>query len=141
MLYLVIKAAHIIAIVVWFAGLFYLPRLFMYHSSAKSKEVREQLALMEKRLYKIIMNNAVMIVFLLGFALLWVNPSVASSLWFQIKFLLVLSLLAYHIMCGRYMRQLAQGDTYPSAKFFRFFNEIPTILLIIVVCLAIIKPF
>ncbi|MBE8182568.1 MAG: protoporphyrinogen oxidase HemJ [Candidatus Portiera sp.] len=141
MLYLTLKSLHIIAMVAWFAGLFYLPRLLAYHAGSKSSEVKQQLEIMQKRLYKIIMNNALMLVVVLGFSLLWANHSVASSGWFHIKLLLVFVLVVYHIMCGRYMRALAAGTNKHSPKFFRLFGEIPTVLLISIVCLAIIKPF
>ncbi len=140
MLYLIFKSLHLIAIVAWFAGLFYLPRLMAYHAGSDSQEVKQQLELMQKRLYKIIMNNALMLVFVLGFSLLWVNPAVASSGWFHIKLPLVFLLLTYHIMCGRYMRALAAGTNKHSPKFFRLFGEIPTVLLIVIVALAVIKP-
>lgn len=140
MLYLTLKALHLIAIVAWFAGLFYLPRLLAYHAGSNSAEVKQQLEIMQKRLYKIIMNNALMLVIVLGFSLLWVNPAVASGGWFHIKLLLVFVLLAYHIMCGKYMKSLMAGTNKHSPRFFRLFGEIPTILLIAIVCLAVIKP-
>lgn len=141
MLYLTLKALHIIAMVAWFAGLFYLPRLLAYHAASDSTAVKQQLEIMQQRLYKIIMNNAMMLVVILGFSLLWVNPGVASSGWFHIKLLLVFVLIVYHIMCGRYMKSMIAGTNKHSSKFFRIFGEIPTLLLIAIVCLAVIKPF
>lgn len=141
MLYLYIKAFHLIAIVVWFAGLFYLPRLFVYHIASDNKQVKEHFVVMEKRLYKIIMNNALVAVFILGLALLWINPELTNRGWFHLKLLLVFGLLVYHIMCGRYMRSLAIGRCDKSALFFRWFNEIPTVFLIIIIILAVTKPF
>ena len=141
MTYLVLKALHIIAIVAWFAGLLYLPRLFVYHTETKSKEVKQQLEIMERRLYRIIMNNAMMLVVILGFTLLWVNPGVASSGWFHVKLLIVVGLIIYHIMCGRIMRALAKGTSKHKPSFLRLFNEIPTVVLIVIVFLAVLKPF
>ena len=141
MLYLYLKAFHIISIVAWFAGLLYLPRLLAYHAASDDDKVRGQLALMERRLYRFIMNPAVAAVFILGFTLLYLNPSVASNGWLHIKLLLVFCLLAYHIVCGRYLRSFASGTNNRSPRFFRLFNEIPTIFLIIIVLLAVTKPF
>ena len=140
MLYLWLKALHLIAVVIWFAGLFYLPRLFVYHSSTDNEEVQRTLALMERRLYRIIMNSAVMAVFLLGFALLWMNPVTATTGWFGIKFLLVLLLLAYHIACGRILKRWNDRPQY-SPRFYRIFNEVPLFFLILIVILAVLKPF
>ena len=141
MLYLWIKAFHLIAVVAWFAGLFYLPRLFVYHSSTDDEQMRKNYALMERRLYRIIMNNAVMAVFIFGFILLWFNPALAHSGWFQLKLILVLALLAYHIVCGRILRNFANGVNTRTPRFYRIFNEVPTLFLVVIVILAVVKPF
>lgn len=141
MLYLWIKAFHLISIVVWFAGLFYLPRLFVYHSATEDENMRKSYATMERRLYRIIMNPAVMVVFILGFILLWLNPAVAYGGWFHIKLVLVLALLVYHIFCGRIMRSFAEGESPRTTGFYRLFNEVPTVFLIAIVILAVVKPF
>lgn len=141
MLYLWVKAFHLISVVVWFAGLFYLPRLFVYHSATEDESMKENYAIMERRLYRIIMNNAVMAVFVFGFILIWLNPAVAYGGWFQIKLVLVFALLAYHILCGRMLRSFAAGTNKQSTLFYRIFNEVPTVFLIAIVILAVVKPF
>ena len=141
MIYFWLKALHIISIVVWFGALLYLPRLFVYHAAARDQEVRRTLAVMATRLYKIIMNTGVAAVFLTGFAILWVNPAVLAQGWFHVKLALVLLLLAYHILCGRFVRKLSAAANARSESFYRMFNEIPTIFLIILVILAVVKPF
>ena len=102
--------------------------------------MRETYGLMEKRLYRIIMNNAAMAVFLLGFVLLWMNPSIARDGWFHIKLVLVLALLIYHIICGRILRDWIPNNKR-SPRFYRIFNEVPGVLLILIVLLAVLKPF
>ena len=144
MLYLSFKALHFIAVVAWFAGLLYLPRLFVYHREAAIVEDTIGVArfrIMESRLYRQIMNPAIAAVFLFGIILLLLNPAVINGAWFTIKFFLVLCLLAFHLACGRYLR-LMQGDTFQrSPSFFRWFNEVPALLLIVIVFLAVLKPF
>ena len=127
--------------VAWFAGLFYLPRLFVYHAESDSTVVIEQLRIMESRLYRAIMNPALAAVYLLGFALLLLNPYLLTQTWLQIKLVLVVALTAYHVSLGRMLRAMLAMPPSRSSKFFRIYNEVPTVALILIVFLAIIKPF
>ena len=141
MTYLILKSLHIVAMVAWFAGLFYLPRLFVYHAESDSNAVIEQLRIMESRLYRAIMNPAIAAVYLLGLALLLLNPYLIMQTWLQLKLALVFALTAYHVSLGRMLRAMLAAPPSRSSKFFRVYNEVPTIALILIVLLAIIKPF
>ena len=141
MTYLILKSLHIVAMVAWFAGLFYLPRLFVYHAESDSTAVIDQLRIMESRLYRAIMNPAIAAVYLLGFALLVLNPYLIMQTWLQIKLALVVALTAYHVSLGRMLRAMLATPPSRSSKFFRIYNEVPTIALILIVFLAILKPF
>lgn len=137
-----IKAAHIIAAVCWFAGLFYLPRLFIYHLGTEDAVGRARFALMEARLYRIIMIPAMLATLASGIwalAASWLLHAAAAWLW--VKIALVALLLGYHHYCARIMRQLAAGAFPRRERFLRLFNEIPTLILILVVTLAVVKPF
>ena len=140
--YLWIKAAHVIGMVCWFAGLFYLPRLFVYHRAATDEISRERFQVMESKLYRIIMNPAMIATLVFGIWALvdtWLIYGAAGWLWTKIA--LVVLLIGYHHYCARIMRRLAAGDFAHSERFLRMFNEIPTVLLIVVVVLAVVKPF
>ena len=142
MAYLWIKAAHIIAMVCWFAGLFYLPRLFVYHHAATDASGRERLATMESKLYRIIMNPAMIATLLFGiWALVETWNSYAAAGWLWTKIALVVVLIGYHHYCARIMRSLLADEFARSDKFLRLFNEVPTLLLILTVVLAVVKPF
>ncbi len=137
-----IKAAHLIAMVCWFAGLFYLPRLFVYHRAATDAVSRERFALMESRLYRIIMNPAMIATLVFGiWALVETWQVYGSAAWLWIKVALVVLLIGYHHYCARIMRTLAAADSAPGDRFLRLFNEIPTAALIVVTVLAVVKPF
>ncbi len=140
--YLWIKAAHVIAMVCWFAGLFYLPRLFIYHRAATDTPSRERFAVMESRLYRIIMNPAMIATLAFGiWALVETWQLYGTAAWLWTKVALVVLLVGYHHYCIRIMRTLAAGDEAPGDRFLRLFNEIPTAVLIIVIVLAVVKPF
>lgn len=132
-----VKALHIIAVVSWFAGLFYLPRLFVYHADCEDEVGRKRFTLMERRLYKQIMNPAMMVTFILGLSLLAWFP---VGGWVVAKFVLVLVLIGFHVWCGRQINRLENGHGL-SAKTYRLVNEIPTVLLIAIVFLVVLKPF
>lgn len=145
MLYLGIKTFHIVAMVSWMAMLFYLPRLFVYHAQHKDKpEFIDIVRLQELRLYKYIGNPAMIATFLSGIAMIWLNPalfSVADSgAWLHIKLSFVMLLFIYHIACGYFIKAFAKDNCQKSHKFFRVFNEMPTILLIIIAIFAVCKP-
>lgn len=138
-----IKSLHVIAMVAWFAGLFYLPRLFVYHVDCADEAGRLRFKIMERRLYRAIMTPAAVVTVLAGLALLvdyaWAAYSKAG--WLHAKLTLVALLVVYHWLCGRYLAALRDGRNTHSARFFRIFNELPTLVLVAVVCLTIVKPF
>ena len=138
---LITKALHLIAIVAWFAGLFYLPRIFIYHLSTEHQASRDMLNTMARRLYRFIMTPACMAVFIFGIGLFSANTShYIHASWFWLKILFLIILLIFHIACGRYLRALAAGNKTPGVRFFRWFNEIPTLCLIVIVFLVVLKP-
>ena len=142
MLYLSIKALHIIAMVCWFAGLFYLPRLFVYHTTVQNnKEEYNRFCTMERKLYKGIMLPSMVITIIFGGLLIYLNSYLLSEGWIHAKLTLVLFLIGYHHICGAYVKKFAQNINSKSEKFYRWFNEAPVIFLILIVFLAILKPF
>ena len=140
-LYLALKALHIIAVISWMVGLLYLPRLFVYHVENNNSESVKVFKVMEKRLMKIIMNPAMIITWVTGLSILWVlGFNTIFSLWLSIKFLFVIILSGYHGFLSKCLKDFALDRNTKSSKFFRFINEIPTIILIIIVFLVIFKP-
>jgi putative membrane protein len=141
MAYLWLKAFHIIFTVAWFAGLFYIFRLFVYHAKFKDrKEMCEAYALMERKLLYVIMHPAMALTILFGFLLIAQNPAVLSAAWFRAKLLLVLFLVVYQVFAGITHKRFARGDFFLSEKACRVINEVPTLLLIGIVILAVVKP-
>lgn len=137
-----IKAFHIIAVVSWFAGLFYLPRIFVYHSRHTSGPVHEQFCVMEYKLYRFIMRPAMIATILLGLLLASIEwNSIADKPWFWIKMLLVSALLTFHWHNGRMVREFAEGINQRSERFFRVYNELPTLVLIGAVIMVVVRPF
>jgi putative membrane protein len=140
-LYLTLKAIHVIAVISWMVGLLYLPRLFVYHVENNSAESSKIFKVMEKRLMKIIMNPAMIITWLSGLSVLWIlGFNNISSLWLSIKFLFVIVLSGYHGFLSKCLKDFESDRNKRSSKFFRVINEIPTIILIIIVFLVIFKP-
>ena len=140
-LYLTLKAIHIIAVISWMVGLLYLPRLFVYHVENNSAESSKIFKVMEKRLMKIIMNPAMIITWLSGLSVLWIlGFNNIFSLWLSIKFLFVIVLSGYHGFLSKCLKDFESDRNKRSSKFFRVINEIPTIILIIIVFLVIFKP-
>jgi protoporphyrinogen IX oxidase len=140
-LYLTLKAIHVIAVISWMVGLLYLPRLFVYHVENNNFESVKVFKIMEKRLMKIIMNPAMIVTWLTGLTILWVlGFNTIFSLWLSIKFLFVIILSGYHGFLSKCLKDFALDRNTRSSKFFRFINEIPTIILIIIVFLVIFKP-
>ncbi|MGK0498384.1 MAG: putative membrane protein [Oceanicoccus sp.] len=136
-----VKAFHIIAIVCWFAGIFYLPRLFVYHAMTEHQATREHFKIMERKLYRFTSIFAVLTL-IFGSWLLSSNWEYYwQSLWFQLKLIGVLALLAYHLICGHYVKQLQQDNNQHGHVFFRWFNELPVFILFAVVILVVVKPF
>ena len=137
------RALHIIAVIAWMAGMLYLPRLFVYHAGVQpGSESSEMLKIMERRLLRAIINPAMITVFLLGGALLS-TPGVAdwSMGWLHAKLLLVLVMVGLHGMMSKWRKEFEADRNQRSAKFYRLVNEVPTVLLIAVVILAVVKPF
>ena len=136
-----VKAFHIIAMVCWFAALFYLPRLFVYHVQSEDQVSRDRFVVMERKLMRGIATPSMITTVLLGFWLLHYFPGYMSYGWMHAKLTLVVLLIGYHHMCSAYMKKLANGTNTKSEKFFRIFNEVPAILLIGIVVLVVVKPF
>ena len=134
-----LKALHIIAVVAWMAGLLYLPRLFVYHAACEDAPGRARFCLMESRLYRRIMGPAMAAAVVLGFAVMGVGRFSGAWLWSKIA--LAALLVAFHVWCGRCVRQFARDQNPHSEKTFRIANEIPAVLLIAVVILVVVKPF
>ncbi|MCY1396834.1 hypothetical protein D3C76_315450 [compost metagenome] len=142
MLYLWLKAFHIISIVCWFAGLFYLPRLFVYHAMSEDTTSRERFVIMERKLYRGIMGPAMIATFVFGIWLLSLNPGgYFSQGWMHAKLTLIVLLTGYHHMCGAQVKRFARGENTRSHVFYRWFNEVPVVFLVTIVILAMVKPF
>ena len=140
--YLIYKSLHLISVVSWMAGLLYLPRIFVYHAENNDKEsVSEVFKTMERKLYFFIMYPAMILSWFFALIMLYKNSALLSVGWMHMKFLLVIFLTIYHFYLGHYLKQFKNNKNYKSSKFFRITNEIPTILLILIVFLAILKPF
>src|SRR6478735_5864715 len=134
-------AFHIIAVIAWMAGMLYLPRLFVYHCEADpGSRQSETFKVMERRLLKVIINPAMILTWLLGVWLAWTSGLYAAH-WFQAKFVLVLAMSGVHGVLSKYVREFAADRRRKSQKYFRILNEIPTVLLIVIVILAVVKPF
>lgn len=141
-MYLTFKALHIIAVICWFAGLFYLPRIFVYYvERAKTNETKETLRIMAHKLLNYITTPSAVLTWAFGLILLIQNPYLFESGWIHVKLTLVLALTVYHGFLYRYNAQIQSGTVQKSGKFFRLFNEIPTLVLLLVVFLAVLKPF
>lgn len=141
--YLWIKALHIISVIAWMAGLLYMPRLFVYHCGAEpGSEASETFKVMERRLYRAIMNPAMVATLVFG-GLLLMNQDTGGGLetWLQLKLLAVAGLLALHVAMEIWRRAFARDRNRKSARFFRLMNEAPTLLMIAIVILAVVKPF
>jgi protoporphyrinogen IX oxidase len=135
-----LKGFHVIAVVTWFAGLFYLPRLYVYHADAKDTISIERFKVMERRLFTLMTIGAVASV-ALGAAMVVAAPIYLTMGWLRVKVLLVLLLIGYHVFCYTLLGDFAENRNRRSAKWYRGFNEIPSLLLIAIVLLAVAKPF
>tara|TARA_B100000575_G_scaffold267599_1_gene245832 strand:+ start:228 stop:659 length:432 start_codon:yes stop_codon:yes gene_type:complete len=139
--YLLFKSLHLIAVISWMAGLLYLPRIFVYHSEATHDSQRSIFKTMERKLYNYIMMPAMLLSWLFGFLLVHsVGFSVFLEFWMQIKTVLVSILTVYHFLLGKYLNEFAFDNNIKSSKYFRIINEVPTIILIVVVFLVVFKP-
>lgn len=136
-----LKALHIISVIAWMAGMLYLPRLFVYHSTAAPGSVlSETFKVMERRLLRAIVNPAMVATWVFGLWLVWEGSWMRAG-WFHAKFALVIVLSGVHGMFARYVRDFATDRNRHSQRFYRIINEVPTILMIVIVLLVVLKPF
>ena len=142
-LYPWLKVAHLFSVIAWMAGIFYLPRLFVYHAEAAiGSDKSETFKLMERRLYRGIMNPAMIATYLFGLMLAGIPGVVDWSLgWIWVKLAAVLVLTGIHILLGRWRTEFAADRNHHPERFFRIVNEIPTVLLILILVMVIVKPF
>jgi len=140
--YLIIKSLHLISVFSWMAGLLYLPRIFVYHvENFDKKETTDIFETMERRLYVYIMRPAMLFSWIFGIMLIYVNGfDILNSFWMQIKIGLVIVLTIYHEYLGKCLNRLKNKTNTNTSKFYRYINEVPTILLILIVFVVIIKP-
>lgn len=139
-LYPWLKAIHIAFMVTWFAGLFYLPRLFIYHAEASDEISRTRFIVMERRLFAIMTLGAI-ITLVFGVLLIGARPTVFSEGWFHAKLTLLLGLTVFHLLCWRWMGKLEAGYSADKTTNLRWFNEIPVFFLLAIIALAVVKPF
>lgn len=141
-MFLYIKALHIIAMVCWFAGIFYLPRLFVYHAMSDDVMSQERFAIMERKLYRGIMTPAMIATWILGLSMVVMNWQIYKTQgWLHAKITLVVLLTVYHWLCGYFRQKLIANPRYKTHTYWRWFNEIPVFILMAVVILAVVKPF
>jgi putative membrane protein len=138
--YLWFKALHVTFVVAYFSGLFYLPRLFVYHADAKDQVSHDRFVIMERRLYGLI-HLAGGLAVLFGILMVVTSPSLLQMHWLQVKLVLVVGLLVYQVWCKRLLVAFRDGRNTRSAKWFRVFNEVPALVLIAIAILAVVKPF
>lgn len=145
MAYFWFKSFHIVGMVAWFAGLFYLPRLFVYHAEAYAQPeparsiLKSQYQIMEKRLYTIIMTPAMLLTVAMAIALITTEPEIFKETWLHIKLVFVGILLGYHHLCGRLIKKFAVDECKWTGQQFRWFNEVPTVFFVLIVLLAIFR--
>ena len=140
-LYFFFKSLHLISVISWMAGLLYLPRIFVYHSEATHASQKDIFKIMERKLYNYIMMPAMLLSWLFGILLVHnITFSVFFELWMQIKIVSILILTYYHFTLGKYLNDFAIDNNQKTSKFFRIYNEIPTIILIVVIFVVIFKP-
>ena len=141
-MYLWIKAFHIIAVVTWFAGLFYLPRLFVYHAQSEDSISNERFKIMERKLYRGITTPSMVATVVFGLWLIGYNvEGYMSQGWIHAKLLLVVLLIGYHFYCGHLVKVFRDDQNTRSHVFYRWFNEMPVLALVAIVILAVVKPF
>ena len=136
------KTIHVISVISWMAAIFYLPRLFVYHSKVElGSEMDKTFQIMERRLLKIIMTPSMLLTYIFGLLTAYVYGVVALGVWFHIKMIAVLGLTIMHGFCAKWVKDFAKGENNHSEKFYRMANEVPTILMILAVTMVIVKPF
>ena len=139
------KALHIMAVMAWMAGLFYLPRLFVHHvERAKgNEEMAATFVMMEQKLFKLIMNPSLIATWVFGLAVAFTPGSVdwTGDIWFHIKLVLVAAMTWFHHWCGRRRKDLAAGTDHRTGRTYRLMNEVPTVLMVGIVLLVVVRPF
>lgn len=137
------KALHLVSVMAWMAGMLYLPRLYVYHANAdKASELSETFKIMERKLLRLIINPAMIAAWFFGLAMLHANPGLFSGgKWLHLKLFLVILLQIFHVFLSRWRKAFLRDENSHSASFFRKVNEIPTVLMIAIVILVIVKPF
>jgi putative membrane protein len=135
-----IKAFHIIFVICWFAGIFYLPRLFVYHAMSEHQPTRDHLLVMEQKLYRFVTPFAYLSIGFGAWLTSFNTDYYFSQTWFWCKIVLVAALLIYHIQCGRYIKRFVAGEEPRSHTFYRWFNEVPVFALFAIVILVVVKP-
>ena len=139
--YLLFKSLHLIAVISWMAGLLYLPRIFVYHSENKNEIVQNVFKTMEKKLFYFIMTPAMLLSWFFGLILVHeIGFNQLGNLWLQLKLILVLLLTFYHFYLGLLLKKFRFDENEKSSKFYRYINEIPTLLLILIIFVVIFKP-
>ena len=139
--YLLFKSLHLIAVISWMAGLLYLPRIFVYHSENNNEIISNVFKTMERKLFYYIMTPAMILSWLFGLVLIHdIGFDQLASMWLKVKLILVLFLTAYHFYLGSLLNQFKFNQNKKSSKFYRYINEIPTILLILIVFIVVFKP-
>ena len=139
--YLLFKSLHLIAVISWMAGLLYLPRIFVYHSEVSHDSQKQVFKTMERKLYNYIMMPAMLLSWLFGILLIYsLGFNIFKEFWMQIKIVSVLILTHYHFILGRYLQDFATDSNRKSSRFYRIINEVPTIILIVVVLVVVFKP-
>ena len=138
-----LKALHLIFMVTWFAGLFYLPRLFVYHTMSDDQTSRDRFKIMERKLYYGIMTPGAILTILFGTLMLtnYAWQSFGQDLWLHIKLALIVVLIIYHLMCGKFVADFKNDNNKHSHVYYRWFNEVPVLILVAIIILASVKPF
>ncbi|AGH96841.1 protoporphyrinogen oxidase HemJ [Micavibrio aeruginosavorus] len=140
--YLWIKALHIIAIIAWMAGMLYLPRLYVYHAEApKGSDKSETFKVMERRLLRFIMNPAMIASLVFGVLMIWANPDLMKQGWMHAKLGLIVLMFGLHGVFSKWRKVFERDENTRSAKFYKIWNEAPTLLMIIIVIMAVAEPF
>jgi putative membrane protein len=140
--YLWIKALHVVAVIAWMAGQLYLPRLFVYHAQAEvGSPTSETFKVMEAKLYRFIMTPAMVVAWVCGLSMIALDPSLLASGWLYVKLLFVVALTVIHFLMNRWRGDFARDANRRSQKFFRIANELPTLAMIVIVIMVIVRPF
>ena len=137
-----VKALHVISVMAWVAGLLYLPRLFVYHVGSKiGSEMSQTFKIMERRLLKFIMNPAMILAWIFGGVMLWSNPDLMSQGWMHVKLTFIILMTGIHHAMMKWVKIFAADQNRKSAQFYKIMNEAPTVFMIVIVLMAVVKPF